>query len=380
MAAQDRLHHREHKERREEADAPRFDLDLVRALARSCGMRSRLLLIAVVAAIAAAFGAVGCRTPSVEDAAIAKAWTPAAVPQARWLAGVFICIDPGHGGDVGDFFERTKYKRGPTGLREAEVNLRTAEFLRDMLEAAGAKVLMTRTADVDVPLEERVSIANASGCDLFLSIHHNHAARPTANFGSVWYHRDGAASPASLDVARFLSDALVRTVQPDEPQYSGIYSDTLMYADGFAVLRGAAMPAVLAECLFYSNPAEEERLRDPRRNEQVARGLFLGLCDWAANGIPRWSFGPDPPAKGPAGTRSICIAATDGMKEPWGNGELRLRSGSLSITADGEAVDAYTIEGRDIWALVPENAKVLDVRFENRAKNSSITSPQQIPH
>jgi N-acetylmuramoyl-L-alanine amidase len=58
---------------------------------------------------------------------------------AKYLQGLKICVDPGHGGCGA----RPGYKRGPTGVREAEVNLRVALFLRDMLEAAGASVVMT---------------------------------------------------------------------------------------------------------------------------------------------------------------------------------------------------------------------------------------------
>ena len=51
-------------------------------------------------------------------------------PYTRHLKGFKICLDPGHGGQghVPD------YKRGPTGVREAEVNLRVAFHLREMLQ------------------------------------------------------------------------------------------------------------------------------------------------------------------------------------------------------------------------------------------------------
>ena len=55
-------------------------------------------------------------------------------PYARYLQGIRICLDPGHGGQG----HLPEYKRGPTGLREAEVNLRVAFYLRDFLSQAGA--------------------------------------------------------------------------------------------------------------------------------------------------------------------------------------------------------------------------------------------------
>ena len=59
-------------------------------------------------------------------------------PYAQYLAGVKIVLDPGHGGR-GD---RPDWKCGPTGLREAEINLRVAQFLRGFLEAVDADVVL----------------------------------------------------------------------------------------------------------------------------------------------------------------------------------------------------------------------------------------------
>src|SRR5205814_5825946 len=70
------------------------------------------------------------------------------LPQARWLKGVRICLDPGHGGDR----QKPGYKRGLTYLSEADLNLRVARYLRDFLEGAGAVVVMTRYGDKDIDL------------------------------------------------------------------------------------------------------------------------------------------------------------------------------------------------------------------------------------
>lgn len=84
---------------------------------------------------------------------------------AGFLEGVKICLDPGHGGDA----HLRGFKRGPTGVREAEMNLRVAQFLRELLEEAGAEVLLTREGDEDVSLRRRAEIANDWGADLFIS-------------------------------------------------------------------------------------------------------------------------------------------------------------------------------------------------------------------
>ena len=78
--------------------------------------------------------------------------------------GRLIAVDPGHppGGAT-----------GPTGLREAEANLAVALELRRLLEAAGARVLMTRTDDSAVDLWPRVAMAERADADVLVSIHNN---------------------------------------------------------------------------------------------------------------------------------------------------------------------------------------------------------------
>ena len=116
-------------------------------------------------------------------------------PYTRHLKGFKICLDPGHGGQghVPD------YKRGPTGGREAEVNLQVAFHLREMLQAVGGTVIMTRVDDSYVSLPMRSQIANESDADFFISLHHNGIDNPKVNYTSTWYHGDADDSRQSLD-------------------------------------------------------------------------------------------------------------------------------------------------------------------------------------
>ena len=82
---------------------------------------------------------------------------------ARYLKGFKICLDPGHGGQA----HVPDYKRGPTGVREAEVNLKVALHLRDILQQVGATVVMTRVDDSYVSLAMRSQIANERWCRFF---------------------------------------------------------------------------------------------------------------------------------------------------------------------------------------------------------------------
>lgn len=70
---------------------------------------------------------------------------------ASALKGKTVCLDPGHGGTAAT----DSYRVGLGGEREERINLRVALELKKMLEAKGARVVMTRTADVDVPPPKR---------------------------------------------------------------------------------------------------------------------------------------------------------------------------------------------------------------------------------
>src|SRR5581483_3153183 len=103
-----------------------------------------------------------------------------------------IVIDPGHGGhDPG--------AKG-RGVTEAELVLDVSQRLKKLLEKAGIEVILTRTGDEFVPLQERPQIANREGADLFLSIHAN--ASPTGSaHGVETYFLNFANNPNAAQVA-----------------------------------------------------------------------------------------------------------------------------------------------------------------------------------
>ena len=77
-------------------------------------------------------------------------------PAEKYLKDMEIVLDPGHGGQA----YKKGYKRGPTGVREAEMNWRVAKLLEKLLVDAGAHVTLTRDGDVFVDLKDRAQIAN----------------------------------------------------------------------------------------------------------------------------------------------------------------------------------------------------------------------------
>ena len=210
---------------------------------------------------------------------------PLPVPaHARHLRGIRICIDPGHGGDT----HKRGFKRGVTYLSEAEVNLRVARFLRDLLVAAGARVTLTRHGDRELSLKARADMS--ANHDLFLSIHHNWARNLRAKNTSTWYHLTPDHKPAAMDLARFLQRNVFREIGLEEwPSGGGLMSDGLMYKSGFGILRNLPpnVPGVVCEMTYYSNLEMERKLRDIDFNRREARGLFLGLAEYLYYGVPR---------------------------------------------------------------------------------------------
>ncbi len=205
-------------------------------------------------------------------------------PYARFLKGFKICLDPGHGGQG----HIPDYKRGPTGLREAEINLKVAFYLRELLEKAEATVILTREDDSYVSLAKRSEISNENGADFFISIHHNGLDdNPEVNYTSTWFHGDADESRPSLDLARYIQQGVSDALRLPKSPPTGLYSDKLVVASGFGVLRLTNCPAVVCEASFYTNPEEETRLRDDDYLKNEAYGYFLGIARYVEGGFPR---------------------------------------------------------------------------------------------
>jgi N-acetylmuramoyl-L-alanine amidase len=236
--------------------------------------------------------------PSLESPALPSANADGKFSLARQLGlGVSrIVIDAGHGGrDPG---------AQANGISEAELVLDVAQRLTKLLQKQTAiDVVMTRTADVFIPLEERTAIANREGADLFLSIHAN-AARNTKARGVETYFLNFASNPEAEAVAARENSASGRTMHSlpeivraialnNKIDESRDFADTVQRAmvrrlsarnkalrnlgvkqAPFVVLIGAAMPSVLAEISFVTNKQEAQLLKTGAYRQQIAEALF----------------------------------------------------------------------------------------------------------
>lgn len=220
-----------------------------------------------------------------------------------------IVLDAGHGGhDPG--------ATGPGGLMEKELVLdvtrRVARLIEERLDI---KVLLSRDGDHFVPLKDRTSFANRERADLFVSIHANAHSLATQEGVETYFLSSEATDIAARQTAA-LENSVVQLEKPTQRAGHGrqdalktilwdllqsefltessrlaeVVQDAMtrslripnrgMKQAGFYVLGGAAMPAVLIEIGFVTNPREERRLRESKYRDEIARAIFSGIAEY----------------------------------------------------------------------------------------------------
>jgi N-acetylmuramoyl-L-alanine amidase len=183
---------------------------------------------------------------------------PPVIDRAHPLRGRRIAVDPGHPplGAV-----------GPTGAREPDVTLAVGKKLQQLLEQAGATVIMLRSNDQPVELAPRVMNAERADADVLVSIHANalpDGVNPFTNNGtSVYYFQ-----PRSVELARSLDRSLVR-------QFG--FRDLGIGRGDLALARPTWMPSALCEGLFLMLPDQEAVLASEDGQWKYARGVLEGL-------------------------------------------------------------------------------------------------------
>jgi N-acetylmuramoyl-L-alanine amidase len=189
---------------------------------------------------------------------------PPQIQQRGELKGIKILLDPGHGGpeDLGSV--------GPTGYPEKAVALTVTQLLRQRLEAKGATVIMTRTADIDLLPQDRATQINQLEPTISISLHYNALpddgdAMHTAGVGAFWYNAQ--AHSLAMSLHHYLVDKLNR------PSY-GVFWNNL------ALTRPTVAPAVLLELGFMINPEEFQWISDPQSQAHLADTLAAGIAEW----------------------------------------------------------------------------------------------------
>lgn len=179
---------------------------------------------------------------------------------AKPLQGLLIALDPGHGGS----------DRGvchfPDDLIEKEINLDMAARLKAVLEAGGARVLLTREEDVYLSLDERAETANAAGAHLFLSLHVNRIPGHPECYGAQTFYFPDSADGQRL--AAVIQEELIK-VDPEN------YRTPL--AGSYRVLRLTTMPGALVEIGFMTNERDRELMATEEYRNRIAQAVALGV-------------------------------------------------------------------------------------------------------
>lgn len=191
--------------------------------------------------------------------------------------GKTIVLDAGHGSPDGGAV-------GCNGTLEKDINLSIVLKLREILEAKGFRVILTREGDSGIfdgdaetihekkvsDMQKRLSIINHSGADLFISIHMNSFSKPESKGLHVFYSR---AHPEAETIAE--------NIQKKISDLTGAETHTVKTAsESLYLMKNPVPPAVLVECGFISNPEEEKLLNDDAYRSKIAFAIAEALSDF----------------------------------------------------------------------------------------------------
>ena len=169
-----------------------------------------------------------------------------------------VVIDAGHGGsDVG----ATR-----NGVYEKYITIDVAKRVEKMLKAQGYGVLMTRSDDSYVSLQDRVAFSEAYSPDIFVSIHVNSSTSETPNGIETHYYH-----PESIPLAQTVHASLISSINAH---------DRGTFKSKFYVINHTTSPAILVEMGFLSNTAERGQLVTNDRKQATAKAIVEGINNY----------------------------------------------------------------------------------------------------
>ena len=181
-------------------------------------------------------------------------------PKDLSIKNMTIAVDAGHGGtNIG--------AGGPTGVAEKTLALAVSLKLQKALEAAGAKVIMTRSIEKFVDNKERILFYRDSMPDLLVSIHLNSSADPIHTEGTATFYRYIGFRPLSQAIYKRMLELGLK-----EYGNNGSFN--------FMLNSPTEYPNALVETLFLSNPEEEMKILDEGFQQKIADKILLGIKDF----------------------------------------------------------------------------------------------------
>ena len=175
----------------------------------------------------------------------------------------YVVIDPGHGGpDPGAI--------GIGGLKESEVVLDVSKRVKKLLTEKGVKVRMTRNNEVNLDLPPRVSIANRTDADIFVSIHANasRGKRRDINGLETFYYSGWRGRLLAKKIQK-----QILKVSPGSP-------DRGVRQGRFFVIKNTRMPAVLVEIGFLTGRLDARRLEKSINRKRIAYAITKGILEY----------------------------------------------------------------------------------------------------
>ncbi len=201
------------------------------------------------------------------------------VAELRTSKDFTVVIDAGHGGqDPG--------KVGVNKVEEKVINLQIAKFVKEELEKAGMRVVMTRETDEDLAdenasnrnrqsLQRRCELAAKENADCVVSIHQNSYTDVSVKGAQVFYY---SSSKEGKHLGEILQKCLVEGV--DQNNHRKAKAN-----DNYYLLKKMAAPTVIVECGFLSNPEEEALLATKEYQVKMAKAICEGIVEYLTGSI-----------------------------------------------------------------------------------------------
>lgn len=191
-----------------------------------------------------------------------------------------VIIDAGHGGE--DPGKVSSY----SDLKEKDLNLKIAIKVKQLLESANYKVILTREEDKLVysegtttniydkrkqDLTRRKEIMDTSGAQIVVSIHMN-GFPETKYYGAQTFYPPN--SPDSLKLANSIQKSMREMLDKDNKR------DPQVKTDPIVILVDLKTPTTIVECGFLSNAAEEKKLGTDEYQSKVAAAIKDGIDNY----------------------------------------------------------------------------------------------------
>ena len=201
-----------------------------------------------------------------------------------------VVIDPGHGGaDIGVMLTKD--------LHEKDLTLAIGKQVQEYLGSKGKiDVVMTREADRDASMEERVRSAVKSRADLFVCLHVNAGfAKDTSGF-EVYFPGFKTPTKTSDDSGEIVKDMISTRSLNESVRFSQLLRrqmeivfprrDRGLRTSPVRILTRLAVPAVALEMGFATNERDKDDLTDAKRQREIAQAVGKSIEEYFGGGAP----------------------------------------------------------------------------------------------